>query len=150
MLTIRLKSEGKKHQKTMRIVVIDSRKSSISNKYIEKVGWWIPAEHKHDINKDRVLYWISKGAKPSITVYNLLVEDKIIEGNKIPKHNQPKKKAGEVTEKPVEEKKEVVKEAPVEEKKEEVIETPKEEVKETPTEEVKEETPEEDKKEESK
>jgi|GEM_PF-4453689 len=38
MLTIRLKSEGKKHQKTMRIVVVDSRKSSISNRYIEKIG----------------------------------------------------------------------------------------------------------------
>jgi ribosomal protein S16 len=38
MLTIRLKSEGKKHQKTMRIVVIDSRKSSVSNNYIEKIG----------------------------------------------------------------------------------------------------------------
>jgi ribosomal protein S16 len=38
MLTIRLKSEGKKHQKTMRIVVVDSKKSSISNKYIEKIG----------------------------------------------------------------------------------------------------------------
>lgn len=91
MLTIRLKSEGKKHQKTMRVVVIDSRKSSISSKFIEKIGWWIPAEHKHSINKDRALYWISKGAKPSITVYNLLIEDKVVEGNKIPKHKHSEK-----------------------------------------------------------
>ena len=91
MLTIRLKSEGKKHQKTMRVVIIDSRKSSISSKFIEKIGWWIPAEHKHSINKDRALYWISKGAKPSITVYNLLIEDKVIEGNKIPKHKHSEK-----------------------------------------------------------
>jgi len=38
MLTIRLKREGKKHQATMRIIVVDSKKSSISNKYTEKVG----------------------------------------------------------------------------------------------------------------
>ena len=91
MLTIRLKSEGKKHQKTMRIIVIDSRKSSISNRYTEKIGWWIPAEHTHSINKERALYWISKGAKPSSTIHNLLIEDKIIEGKKIPKHNHSDK-----------------------------------------------------------
>ena len=91
MLTIRLKSEGKKHQKTMRIVVVDSKKSSISNKYIEKIGWWIPAEHKHSINGEKALAWIAKGAQPSATVHNLLVSDKIIEGNKIPKHNHSEK-----------------------------------------------------------
>ena len=91
MLTIRLKSEGKKHQKTMRIVVIDSRKSSVSNNYIEKIGWWIPAEHKHAINKEKALHWIAMGAKPSVTVHNLFIEDKIIEGNKIPKHNHSEK-----------------------------------------------------------
>jgi hypothetical protein len=37
------------------------------------------------------LYWISKGAKPSSTIHNLLIEDKIIEGNKIPKHNHSDK-----------------------------------------------------------
>lgn len=139
MLTIRLKSEGKKHQKTMRIVVIDSRKSSISNRYIEKIGWWIPADHKHEINKEKALYWISKGAKPSVTVFNLFIEDKIIEGNKIPKHKhsakavEPKVENREIQpkEETVEEKTETVKEEvpeiTMEETKEEIVEEKAEE-----------------------
>jgi len=119
MLTIRLKSEGKKHQKTMRIVIIDSRKSSISNRYIEKIGWWIPAEHKHAINKEKALYWISKGAKPSATVHNLLIEDKIIEGNKIPKHNHSQKAVEPKKEEPA-----VVKEETPEPIKEEAVSEP--------------------------
>ena len=137
MLTIRLKSEGKKHQKTMRIVVVDSKKSSISNKYIEKIGWWIPAEHKHAINGEKALAWIAKGAQPSATVHNLLVTDKIIEGAKIPKHNHSDKAIEAKNKKdnpePIKEAvKEDVKETIVEEKKietKEVVEEPKEEIK---------------------
>ena len=83
---IRLKREGKKHQATMRIVVVDSKKSAISNRYVEKIGWWIPSQHKNEINKERAQYWISMGAKMSATVNNLFVTEGVIEGTKIPKH----------------------------------------------------------------
>jgi len=141
MLTIRLKSEGKKHQKTMRIVVVDSKKSSISNKYIEKIGWWIPAQHKHEINGEKALSWIAKGAQPSATVHNLLVTDKIIEGNKIPKHNHSDKAIEAKNKKdnpePIkEEAKPEVKEEKTEEIKEEVAEVVEEVKEEAPTEEV--------------
>lgn len=86
MLMIRLKREGKKHQATMRIVVVDSKKSAISNRYVEKIGWWIPSQHKNEINKERAQYWISMGAKMSATVNNLFVTEGVIEGTKIPKH----------------------------------------------------------------
>lgn len=157
MLTIRLKSEGKKHQKTMRIVVIDSRKSSVSNNYIEKIGWWIPAEHKHSINKEKALHWIAMGAKPSVTVHNLFIEDKIIEGNKIPKHNhsekslEAKNKKEELVETKESTKQEESKPEPVEIKEEpkpEPVET-REETKEEPVAEAKEEIVEEVKAEEA-
>ncbi len=137
MLTIRLKSEGKKHQKTMRIVVVDSRKSSISNRYIEKIGWWIPADHKYAVNKERALYWISKGAKPSTTVHNLLIEEKIIEGNKIPKHNHSEKA---IEAKNKKDNPEVVKTENKEEKKEIKEETKPEVAEEIKTEEISEAT----------
>jgi small subunit ribosomal protein S16 len=124
----------------MRIVVIDSRKSSISNRYTEKIGWWIPAEHTHSINKERALYWISKGAKPSSTIHNLLIEDKIIEGSKIPKHNHSDKaiEAKNKKDNPVAVVVEEVKPEPATEevKTEEVKEEP---VEETKVEEIKEE-----------
>lgn len=137
MLTIRLKSEGKKHQKTMRIVVVDSKKSSISNKYIEKIGWWIPAEHKHAINGEKALAWIAKGAQPSATVHNLLIADKIIEGNKIPKHNHSEKA---IEAKNKKDNPEPVKETVKEEAKEQIVEESKVEIKEVadePKEEIK-------------
>ncbi|MBI2630615.1 30S ribosomal protein S16 [Candidatus Nomurabacteria bacterium] len=45
---------------------------------------------KKNLNVDRIKYWISKGAKPSDTMHNFLVHDKIIEGKKI--NVLPKKK----------------------------------------------------------
>lgn len=140
MLMIRLKREGKKHQATMRIVVVDSKKSAISNRYVEKIGWWIPSQHKNEINKERAQYWISMGAKMSATVNNLFVTEGIVEGAKIPKHKlhafkaQPEVAEAAAPAAPKEEKKE---EVVAEEVKEEVA---AEEVKteEAPSEEVKE------------
>lgn len=153
---IRLKREGKKHQATMRIVVVDSKKSAISNRYVEKIGWWIPSQHKNEINKERAQYWISMGAKMSATVNNLFVTEGVIEGTKIPKHKlhafkaQPEVAEVATPAAPKEEpkeKEEVKEEVATEEVKvEEVVaeetkeEAPSEEVK---AEEVKEVTPEE-------
>ena len=69
------------------------------------------------------LHWISKGVKPTPTVHNLLISEKIISGKKInvlPKKTVPKKE--EVAEAPKAEV-ETEKEAP----KEEVVEAPMEE-----------------------
>ena len=136
MLTIRLKREGKKHQATMRIVVVDSKKSAVSNRYVEKIGWWIPSQHKSQINKERALYWISKGAKPSATVHNLFINENVIEGAKIPKHKlHAFKPEAEVKEQPAEIAKPEIKveEAPA---KEDVKEEIKEEQPEVKTEEI--------------
>jgi hypothetical protein len=72
------------------------------------------------INKERVLYWMSKGVKATPTVHNLFISEKIISGKKInvlPKKTVPKKE-------------EVVAEAPKAEVKADVVEAPK--VEETP------------------
>ena len=83
MLTIRLTRKGKKNQPFFRIVVIDKRRSSKGGRAVEELGYINPLTKKHSLEKDRILYWISKGAKPTPRIHNLLVSEKVIEAPKI-------------------------------------------------------------------
>ncbi len=94
MLTIRLHRVGKTNQPSFKIVVVDKRISAAAGKFCEEVGAINRVTKKTNINKERINYWISKGAQPSETVHNILVSEKVIEGKKIAVHAQSKKKEG--------------------------------------------------------
>ena len=115
MLTIRLQRVGKKNQPSFRIVVTDKRNSAKSGKSKETVGWYNPIGHTHAVHKERIFYWLEKGAQASGTVHNLLVKNGIIQGKKIDvasKAKHAEKKEGEGTGAPgAEEKKETQPEA---------------------------------------
>lgn len=83
MLTIRLTRRGKKNQPFFKIVLIDKKRSSKGGRAVEVLGYINPLTKKKNIEKERVLYWISKGAQTSETMHNLLVKENIIEGKKI-------------------------------------------------------------------
>ena len=91
MLTIRLTRKGKKNQPFFRVVVIDKRRSSKGGRAVEVLGYVDPLKKRKSFEKERILYWISKGAQPSPTVHNLLVSEKIIEGKKINVSKKSKK-----------------------------------------------------------
>lgn len=91
MLTIRLFRVGKKNQPSFKIVVIDKRKAPNKGRFVEEVGFLNPLTKEKILRKERINYWLSVGAKPSDTLYNLLVSEKIIEGKKIAKHKKAKK-----------------------------------------------------------
>ena len=93
MLTIRLTRKGKKNQPFFRVVVIDKKRSSTGGRAVEDLGYKNPLTKKVSIKKERVLYWISKGAKPSPSIHNLLVSEKIIDAKKINVFKKPKKSA---------------------------------------------------------
>ena len=95
MLVIRFFRASKKNQPSFKIVVTDKRKSSVKGRYVEEVGFLDPLNDKKFLRAERIKYWISKGAKPSPTVHNLLISEKIIEGKKIPKHKKSKKNPSE-------------------------------------------------------
>jgi len=97
MLIIRLQRRGKKHQPFYHLAV-GERRSKLNGRQAEDLGWYNPLENKISFNKERILYWIGKGAKLSETVNNLLISEKIIEGKKIAVHKQPKAKKGEKAE----------------------------------------------------
>ncbi len=89
---IRLQRTGRKHEPTFRLVLTDSKNGPKSGKYLENLGWY-DTRIKNDINQikiDRVKYWMSQGAKTSVTVNNFLISKKVIEGKKL--NALPKKK----------------------------------------------------------
>ena len=96
MLTIRLTRKGKKNQPFFRVVVIDKRRTASGGRAVEDLGYVDPLTKKRNFKKDRILYWISKGAKPTPTIHNYLVAEKIIEGVKTKITNISKKKSAEI------------------------------------------------------
>ena len=90
MLTIRLQKVGKKHTATFRVVATQ-KTAGPRRKYLELLGNVNRKTKAVSLNKDRILYWISKGAQPSDSIHNLLVSQGIISGAKIPVHKISKK-----------------------------------------------------------
>jgi small subunit ribosomal protein S16 len=91
MVVIRLFRVGKKNQPFFKIVVTDKRRPPRAGRFVEELGNWNPLTKEKFFRRERIEYWLKVGAKPSASVYNLLVSEKIIEGKKIPKHSQRKK-----------------------------------------------------------
>ncbi|MFH1392385.1 MAG: 30S ribosomal protein S16 [bacterium] len=81
MLKIRFTRTGKKNQPHYRIVVIEHWRKP-KGKCIETLGSYNPRSKEAPLKKERILYWLSVGAKCSPTVHNLLISQKIIKGSK--------------------------------------------------------------------
>ncbi len=83
MLVIRLSRHGRKNMATFRIV-LQEKEWSTNSKVIETLGNMNPHTNPATVvlKADRIKYWIEKGAQPSNTMHNLLVEHKVITGEK--------------------------------------------------------------------
>jgi small subunit ribosomal protein S16 len=117
MLMIRLQRTGRKHEPTFRVVLTDSKNGPKSGKYLKNLGWYdtrIKNDATKQLDVEGIRYWMSKGAKLSLTLHNFLISQKIIEGKKmnaLPKRTVQKKAEGpkEEIEKKVENKPEEAK-----------------------------------------
>ena len=153
MLVIRLTRIGKKNTPQYRIVVQEKQQAP-SSKYMDQVGFYNPLTEPPEIKleEEKIKQWIEKGAQPSNTVWNMLVNAEIVKGKKRKAVKVKTKKSKDSEEKKEESKAESPDETP--EKKddkptEKPVEKPKEEEKkdEKPKEEPKPEKKPEDKKE---
>ena len=82
MLKIRLSMGGVRKRPVYKIVVADSRFPR-DGRFVEKLGSFnplLPKEKKEriKIEAERVKYWLSKGAKPTLRVSRILGEAKIM------------------------------------------------------------------------
>ena len=75
MVKIRLTRIGKANSPFYRVVVIDSRKARDGD-YIENVGHYDPRKKEFKLKRDRIEYWISKGAQLTNTVARLMAKAK--------------------------------------------------------------------------
>ena len=73
MVKIRLMRVGKRKQPAFRVVVADAR-SPRDGRIIESIGHYHPRQEPSLVNIDneRALYWLQKGAQPSDSVRHLL------------------------------------------------------------------------------
>lgn len=111
MLVIRLSRVGKKKQPEYRLIVSEKSKDPWG-KVKEILGFIRPRTKPKTINikKERIAYWLSKGAQASSTVRNMLIDEGLITTGK--KHKTIKisrKRAAKLAEK---KKKEALAEAP--------------------------------------
>lgn len=70
---IRLQRFGKKKQPVYRVVVMDGRKPR-DGRYLEAIGRYEPRQHPSliEVDNDRALDWLMKGAQPTETAQKLL------------------------------------------------------------------------------
>ncbi|MFW0870966.1 MAG: 30S ribosomal protein S16 [Patescibacteria group bacterium] len=83
MLSIRLQRVGRRHDPSFRIVATDSRSGPKTNKHCAILGNYDTIRKTTNINDiDKVKKYISCGAQLTDTVYNIFVDQGIIEGKK--------------------------------------------------------------------
>ena len=77
MLRIRLQRIGRKKKPNYRIVVAEHSSAVVKNKYVEQLGYYNPlaSEKVFEVNTEKLLEWIKKGAKPTNTIARLLKQD---------------------------------------------------------------------------
>ncbi|MGC9048873.1 MAG: 30S ribosomal protein S16 [Patescibacteria group bacterium] len=96
MLTIKLARRGKKNQPFFRLIIQEKSKDPFGD-FLEDLGYWNPRTKKGEFKKERILYWISKGAQMTDSVNNLLINQEIIKGEKrkvTKEHRQKEEKTG--------------------------------------------------------
>lgn len=77
MLVIRFQRVGRKNDPAFRLVVTEHTVKP-QGKYLELLGSYHPKTKHTVLKNERILYWMSQGAKLSDTAHNLLVKNKVI------------------------------------------------------------------------
>jgi len=81
MLAIKLAKTGKTNKKMFRMIISEKNRDPYGD-VLEILGSYNPHSKELAVKADRINYWLSKGAQMTATVNNLLIEKKIIEGEK--------------------------------------------------------------------
>lgn len=92
MLAIRFARVGKTKQPTFRLTVTEKSRDTFGRQ-LEILGWYNPRSKAVQLDAERIRYWISKGAQPSPTVHNLLVDQNLIKADKVRASKSRKKGA---------------------------------------------------------
>lgn len=81
MVTLKLRRVGKRKQPTFRLIATEKGRDPWGNN-LEILGFKNPRSKETKLEVERIKYWLSKGAQTTATVHNLLVDQKIVAGDK--------------------------------------------------------------------
>jgi len=81
MLVIKLAQTGKTNKKMFRLIISEKGRDPFGE-VLEILGSYNPHSKELAVKTDKVKYWLSKGAQMTPTINNLLLEKKIIDGEK--------------------------------------------------------------------
>lgn len=82
MLKVRLQRVGRRNDPAFRAVVVESTQGPKTGRNLEIVGHHHPGQNKTELNGERILHWVGKGAQLSDTLHNLLIDKGILSGKK--------------------------------------------------------------------
>lgn len=91
MLKIKLKPNGKIHQRSFRIVVSPDRSKS-NGKFVDDIGFYTPQSKTLQIDKAKMAQWLKNGAQLTEGV------DKLLNPDKYPRKKKVSAKAGSSSE----------------------------------------------------
>lgn len=95
MLKIKLKPNGKIHQRSFRIVVSPDRSKS-NGKFVDDIGFYTPQTKTLQIDKTKMAQWLKNGAQLTEGVDKLLNPDKYPRVKKVKKSTEAKTEKKEV------------------------------------------------------
>ena len=91
---IRFQRIGRTNDPAFRIVVLEKERAAKAGNILELLGTYNPRSKALTLDAEGVKEWISKGAQPTDSIHNLLINQGVIQGKKInvlPKKTVPKK-----------------------------------------------------------
>lgn len=82
MLTIKLAKVGKTNKKVFRLIIAEKGRDPYGE-VLEILGSYNQYAKQLQAKKDRIRYWLDRGAQMTPSVNNLLISQEIIEGSKV-------------------------------------------------------------------
>lgn len=83
MLMIRFQRIGRTNAPAFRIVVLEKERAAKAGNIVELLGTYNPRSKALTLDEARVKDWIAKGAQPTDSIRNLLINKSVITGKKI-------------------------------------------------------------------
>jgi small subunit ribosomal protein S16 len=83
MLMIRFQRIGRTNDPAFRIAVLEKERAAKAGNIVELLGTYNPRSKALTLNEEHVKEWIRKGAQPTDSIRNLLINKGVIEGKKV-------------------------------------------------------------------
>lgn len=80
---IRFQRIGRTNDPAFRIAVLEKARAAKAGSIVELLGTYNPRSKALTLNEEHVKEWIAKGAQPTDSIRNLLINKGVIEGKKV-------------------------------------------------------------------